>query len=198
MPGDEPDPSRIVPENLTLFDSTLVDSRGTKLLPCRRPLSMHEAQSLVQVTHKGVPGQVQCCSPPSTGMLIPTCCSSGTACYPSVASGLWLSWPGACLDVDRELPEFTAVARSCRIAAAVAEAAAHVLESPEAQGPQLYPRPCVDLHHVPVPGQHGQLRPGRRAPLRPVPPPGRPTPAVHAEGQVCTRVYMPLFELDQV
>jgi len=45
LPGDEPDPSREVPENMTLFDDTLVDSKGAPLAWSKRQKVFRNAKA---------------------------------------------------------------------------------------------------------------------------------------------------------
>lgn len=44
LPGDEPDPSREIPENMTLYDDTLVDQKGSPLMWSKRQKVFRDAK----------------------------------------------------------------------------------------------------------------------------------------------------------
>jgi hypothetical protein len=69
LPGDEPDPSREIPENMTLYDDTLVDQKGTIILLRHPPTPPHQLPSIIGAPEvRNIPGQLMLISsflPPS-------------------------------------------------------------------------------------------------------------------------------------
>ena len=167
----------MVPEDLALFDEELMTSKGDSASNHFHPHSQRRL-NVIKATHVAAPTAMRVCT-----RVKPICGS------PAGSYSLYIRFaksmqdnhgadhhrrPG-CMGID---------AVHCRLSAALEEEAAPFLGPQHAQGAAVHPGPCLDLRHVPVPGQYEHLRLGRGSEVRLVPTSGRAAAAVHDERQV--------------